>query len=125
MKLATLRWRLLGGPKDVPAAPEPTRRRRATPPSPDPELLRQIESRAKRVGQLEAELAAANKLAATHEAAMSLARAEADAANGEAAAASRDAAAAAEQAAAAHRRADAAAAEPPTRDAPPPRTSPW
>lgn len=112
MKLATLRWRLLGGPKDVPAAPEPTPPSPApTPPSPDPELLRQIESRAKRVGQLEAELAAANKLAATHEAAMSLARAEADAANGEAAAASRDAAAAAEQAAAAHRRADAAAAE--------------
>ena len=85
MKLATLRWRLLGGPKDVPAAPEPTPPSPApTPPSPDPELLRQIESRAKRVGQLEAELAAANKLAATHEAAMSLARAEADAANREA-----------------------------------------
>lgn len=114
IKLATLRWRLLGGPKDVPAAPEPTPPPPTAPPpppSPDPDLLRQIESQAKRVGQLEAELAAATKLAATHEAAMSLARAEADAANREAAAASRDAAAAADQAAAAHRRADVAAAE--------------
>ena len=113
MKLATLRWRLLGGPsKAAPAPPEPPPPPPPPPPTPpDPKLYQQIEEQSRRIGGLEAELAAANKTAEALGAELEAKKRELDAANREAEAASRHAAQAADQAADAHRRAERAAEE--------------
>ena len=113
MKLATLRWRLLGGPsKAAPAPPEPPPPPPPPPPTPpDPKLYQQIEEQSRRIGGLEAELAAANKTAEALGAELEAKKRELDAANREAEAASSHAAQAADQAADAHRRAERAAEE--------------